>query len=92
MRELEMTFKELKFRDISDTHGEGARQARVEFENGYEVSVVKHRFSYGGDRGLYEIGAFFKNHMVDPADWGGTVKGYLNPENVEKELALISSL
>ena len=46
-----MTFKELKFRDISDTHGEGARQARVEFENGYEVSVVKHRFSYGGDKG-----------------------------------------
>ena len=92
MRELEMTFKELKFRDISETHGEGAKQAYVGFENGYEVSVVKHSGSYGSAQGLYEIGVFFGNDMVDPADWGDTVKGYLNPENVEKELALISSL
>ena len=87
-----MTFKELKFNDISETHGEGAIQAEVAFENGYEVSVVKHRFSYGGDKGLYEIGVFFNNHMVDPADWGDTVKGYLTPEGVEKELDLISNL
>ena len=68
-----MTFKELRFRDISSTHGEGARQAYVDFDNGYDVSVVKHKFSHGGDKGLYEIGCFFNNHMVDPADWGDTV-------------------
>ena len=92
-----MKFEELKFKDISDTHGEGAKQAYVDLENGYDVSVVKHKFSYGGDKGLYEIGVFDSQRggvdaMCDPLDWGDTVKGYLNPENVEKELALISSL
>ena len=47
-----MTFKELKFRDISDTHGEGAKQAYTSFENGFDVSVVKHKFSHGNEKGL----------------------------------------
>jgi hypothetical protein len=91
-----MKFKELKFRDISDTHGEGAKQAMVGFENGYDVSVVKHKFSYGGDKGLYEIGVFDYQRsgaghdmMCDPLGWGDTVKGYLSAEGVEKELELI---
>ena len=87
-----MTFEELKFRDISSTHGEGAKQALVDFENGYDVSVVKHKFSHGGEKGLYEIGCFYNNHMVDPADWGDTVKGWLTPEGVEKELREIKCL
>ena len=88
-----MTFKELKFRDISETHGEGAKQALVGFENGYDVSVVKHKGSYGNDKGLYEIGVFDANdRMCDPLDWGDDVKGWLTPEGVEKELALISEL
>ena len=87
-----MTFKELKFEDISSTHGPCAIQVIVPFPNGYEVSVVKHKGSYGGDKGLYEIGVFVGNDMVDPADWGDTVKGYLTPEGVEKELELIERL
>jgi hypothetical protein len=93
MRELEMTFKELRFRDISSTHGAGAKQAMVGFENGYDVSVVQHKFSHGSDKGLYEIAVFDVNdRMRDPLGWGDTVKGWLTPEGVEKELALISSL
>ena len=87
-----MTFKELKFRDISDTHGEGGKQALVGFENDYDISVVQHKFSHGGDEGLYEIGCFFNNHMVDPADWGDTVKGWCAPEHVEEELEKIKKL
>jgi len=91
-----MKFEELKFRDISSTHGEGAKQAIVEFENGYEVSVVRHKFSHGCDKGLYEIGCFFNtstsHQMVDPADWGDTVKGWLTPWGVEQELELIEAL
>ena len=92
-----MTFKELKFRDISDTHGEGAKQAYVDLENGYDVSVVQHKFSYGGDKGLYEIGVFDSQRggvdaMCDPLDWGDTVKGWLAPEDVERELKLIEKL
>ena len=87
-----MKFEDLKFDDISETHGEGAIQAYVELPNGYDVSVVKHKYSYGGEKGLYEIGCFFNNHMVAPIDWDDTVKGWLNPEDVEKELDLIASL
>ena len=88
-----MTFKEIKFRDISETHGEGAKQAIAGFENGYDVSVVKHKGSYGSDKGLYEIGVFDAlDRMRDPLGWGDTVKGYLTPEGVEKELELIEQL
>ena len=92
-----MKFEELKFEDISETHGEGAIQAYVELGNGFDVSVVKHKFSYGSEKDLYEIGVFDAqrvgmNAMCDPLDWGDTVKGYLAPEDVEKELNLIKKL
>ena len=88
-----MTFKELKFRDISDTHGEGAKQAYTSFENGFDVSVVKHKFSHGNEKGLYEIGVFGPHGgMCDPLDWGDDVKGWLSPEDVEKELNLIKKI
>ena len=83
-----MTFKDLKF------EGEdGDIQAIVTFRNGYEVSVVQNALSYGGDKGLYEIGVFdASGSMCDPLGWGDEVKGWLNPEDVEKELDLIASL
>ena len=87
-----MKFEELKFEDISKTHGEGSVQAYVELPNGYDVSVVRHRFSYGSEKGLYEIGCFFNNHMVDPADWGDTVKGFQNERDVEHWLDYIKKL
>ena len=93
-----MTFKELKFGDISETHGEGAVQAYVDLGNGFDVSVVKHKFSYGSEKGLYEMGVFDNqraagmNSMCDPLDWGDTVKGWLTPEGVDKELQLIKAL
>jgi len=92
-----MTFKELKFHDISDTHGEGAIQVYIEFKNGFDVSVVRHRFSHGNEKGLYEIGVFDNQRggvdaMCDPLEWGDTVKGWLAPEDVERELKLIKEL
>ena len=68
-------------------------QAYVEFENGYEVSVVKHGASYGSEKGLYEIGVFnASGYMCDPLGWGDDVKGWLTLENVEKELQLIKAI
>ena len=92
-----MKFEELKFNDISETHGENAIQAYVELGNGFDVSVVKHKFSHGGEKGLYEIGIFDAQRygvdaMCDPLDWGDTVKGWLAPEDVDKELELLEAL
>ena len=92
-----MTFKELEFSDISETHGEDAIQAYVELPNGFDVSIVKHKGSYGNEKGLYEIGIFDAQRrgvdaMCDPLDWGDTVKGWLAPEDVDKELELLEAL
>ena len=86
-------FKHLKFTDISETHGEGAIQSYVELGNGYDASVVKHKGSYGNEKGLYEIGVFSGDYrMCDPLDWGDTVKGWLTPEDVEATLKQLSEL
>ena len=84
-----MTFKELKFEQVE---GRGI-QAWVPFRNGFQVSVVKHQYSYGGEKGLYEIGVFnAASRMCDPLGWGDDVKGWLTPQDVEQELKLIEAL
>ena len=84
-----MKFKELKFRTSSRNWNN--IQARVEI-NGYDISIVRSEFSYGGDKGLYEIGVDKGDEMCDPLNWGDDVKGWLTPEGVEKELELIKAL
>ena len=51
----------------------------------YELSVVQHSGSYGSSNGLYEIGVFKGNDMVELpgiTEEGDTVKGWLSEENV----------
>ena len=83
-----MKFKDLKFK----THAKNDVQAWEKFVNGYEVSIIRNPFSYGGDNGLYEIGVYKGLLMCDPLNWGDDVKGWLTPEGVEKELELIEAL
>ena len=83
-----MTFKKLEFK----THAENDVQAWAKFANGYEVSIIRNQLSYGGDKGLYEIGVYNGPSMCDPLGWGDDVKGWLTPELVEKELDLIKAL
>jgi hypothetical protein len=55
---------------------------------GVWVSVVTHKYSHGGKKGLYEIGVFNNLAMVSPDldDWGDTVKGWLREEHVVEEI------
>ena len=51
----------------------------------YELSVVKHGSSYGGKKGLYEIGVFKGDDMVEITritEEGDTVKGFLTEDMV----------
>ena len=90
-------FKELKFDDISETHGKDAVQSYMELGNGFDVSIVKHQGSYGNEKGLYEIGVFDAQRygidaMCDPLDWGDTVKGWLDEEEVESIIKQLQEL
>lgn len=73
------TFNDLEF----TAHQLGGLIARMNFDNGWGVSVVQTSFSYGGREGLYELGVLKNNslHYDNPvAD--GDVVGYLTKENV----------
>jgi hypothetical protein len=81
------TFKDLEFNQHPIGMG---LQARMEFDNGFEVSVVKGPHTYGGDRGLYEL-AVFKDgeiHYDNPIA-NGDVVGYLREEDVTDAMLVI---
>ena len=56
----------------------------------YELSIICHSGSYGGKMGLYEIGVFKGNDMVELpgiTEEGDTVKGWLTEEDVSGIMA-----
>lgn len=55
-------------------------------KEGYSVSLIRHNFSYGGLRGLWEIGLMFNNNLVYLDKWYDEVKGSLTEEEVLQEL------
>lgn len=86
------TFKDLQFKKHpgSTKEFDMGVVSRLEFDNGWSVSVVKGQHTYGGDRGLYEL-AVFKDgeiHYDNPVA-NGDVIGYLREEDVTDSMILI---
>ncbi len=65
-----------------EMYGPNACRAWVELDNGFELSIVRHKHSYGGDKGLYEVGVFKDGQMTRPEGWYDEVKGWLDPIQV----------
>ena len=84
-------FKDLEF--VSHpSHIEGV-QARITFENGYGASVVKSPYTYGGDKGLYELAVFGTDgHITYATPITDDVIGYLRPEDVTDVMTKIQQL
>jgi hypothetical protein len=80
-----MKFEDIKFDTLENLSGGEDKVARVEI-NGFDVSIVSREFSYGGKKGLYEMAIFSNGLMCDVLGWDDEVKGWLSPEDVEKEL------
>lgn len=81
------TFKDLQF----NPHPMGVGfQARMDFDNSFGVSVVQTPYTYGGDKGLYEL-AVFKDGEIhyDNKVANGDVVGYLRPEDVTDAMLVI---
>jgi hypothetical protein len=66
-----------------------------QFSNGYGLSVVKHRSSYGGQDGLYEI-MLMKNDVPISMDGitfkDDTVKGFLTAADVIEIIETVREL
>jgi len=67
--------------------------ARMMFENGYGVSVVRHSFSYGGKAGLYELAVLdVDGEITYDTPVTNDVIGHLTPEGVTEKMAFVQVL
>ena len=83
-------FNDLVFKTHPNLGHIGGIQARMDFDNGFGVSVVQSPYTYGGDRGLYELAVFKDGHIhYDNPVANGDVVGYLRPEDVTDAMSLI---
>lgn len=86
------TFKDLEFKIMTDPFMSG-KLSRIYFDNGYGASVVSHTFSYGGNRGLYELAVLKDDELhYDNPVAGGDVRGYLTEDAVTDLLIQIQKL
>lgn len=85
------TFKDIIFK--SNPMGEEyGIVSRTEFDNGYEVSVVKGKYTYGGDNGLYELAIFKNGEICYDTPITNDVIGYLRPIDVTDVMEKIQQL
>ena len=75
------TFADIPFKETQMPNG---IQAILKFKD-YELSIVKSDFSYGGNKGLYEIAVFKGDGQVNMpgiTEDHDTVKGFLSEDEV----------
>jgi len=85
------TFKDLEF--VQHPGHIGGVQARITFDNGYGASVVKTPYSYGGDKGLYELAVLGPDgHLTYDTPVTNDVIGYLRDIDVTDVMEKIQQL
>ena len=84
------TFNDLEFKPHSI--GMGGVMSRIEFDNGYGASVVCTPFTYGGDKGLYELAVLKDDELCYDTPITSDVIGYLRPEDVTDVMEKIQKL
>jgi len=85
------TFKDIEFK-INPMGSDFGIVSRTQFDNGYEVSVVKSPHSYGGDKGLYELAIFKDGDICYDTPITDDVIGYLRPEDVTDVMERVEKL
>ena len=84
-------FKDLEF--VPHAAGMGGVMSRIQFENGFGASVVKTEYTYGGDKGLYELAVLDSDgNLTYDTPVTDDVIGYLRPEDVTDVMAKIQQL
>ena len=85
------TFKDIEFKTNPNGEEFGVT-SRTKFENGYEASVVKSEYSYGGRDGLYELAIFKDGEICYDTPITDDVIGYLTEDDVTETFNKIQEL
>ena len=86
------TFKDIEFK-TNPMGEEFGITSRTKFKNGYEASVVKSEYSYGGKEGLYELAVLDKNgEICYNTPITDDVIGYLTEDKVTEIFIKIQEL
>ena len=85
------TFKDIEFKQ-NPMGADFGIVSRTQFDNGYEVSVVKSEYTYGGSNGLYELAVFKDGEICYDTPITDDVIGYLRPEDVTDVMTKIQQL
>ena len=84
------TFDDLVFDTTSDP---GWERASLMFPNGYGVSVVRSYYSYGGEKGFYELAVLEgSGYLTYDTPVTSDVEGWLTPEKVTELMAQVQTL
>jgi hypothetical protein len=86
----------MSFKNLPSNQINGGIQYLAFYPNGYGASIVQHQFSYGRDRGLWELAVIKGNEE----EWDicyttpitSDVKGFLTESEVNELLTRIESL
>lgn len=85
------TFKDLDF--VPTEQFLDGIKSKFHFDNGYGVSVVRHKYSYGNKLGLYELAILNKdNDIVYNTPITNDVIGYLNKDDVSDYMIKVQRL
>jgi len=91
IKNIDMKFEDLEFKELSDFNG--GVYCRIQFDNGFGASIVKHQYSYGGGDGLYEIAVLDSGGEITyTTPITDDVLGYLSEEDVERYVNEIKNL
>lgn len=83
------TFGDLKFKPLEI----GGVRATMTFDNGYGVSVIKTPYSYGGDKGLYEMAILgLDGDIVYDTPITNDVLGHLTEDDVSHYMVKVQKL
>lgn len=74
------------------SYPDGGEYYQVDFENGYGCSIIRHKYSYGGSKGLWEIGVLHTGKLCYKSSITEDVIGYLEEPQVADYLDQIAQL
>jgi len=85
------SFKDLVFTKLDEPYN--GKQAKMQFDNGFGISVVSHNWSYGGPQGMYEIAVLDSDDCITyDTPITNDVIGWLSKRDVSRVMKDIQKL